>query len=114
MPAVRQSARQSGKTAHVIAEAEAAIAKSKEALEKHKETMAVASEQLQGKNRTLHPGEAKPMVTAEEYAQGRAVLDALPDGVYLKCSKCRRWWINSDVTYATHHGVSLYLCERCA
>lgn len=36
-------------------------------------------------------GKQKPMLTQEEYERGRALLDMLPGGLYLKCCKCGRW-----------------------
>jgi hypothetical protein len=75
----------------------------------------MASEQLQGGSNTiLHPGGIKPMVKASEYTKAREVLDALPDGVYLKCSKCRKWWRNSDIKFTHENEQPQYLCERCA
>jgi hypothetical protein len=65
-------------------------------------------------SRLLYPGTPKPMVEEAEYKKARAVLDLLPAGVYLKCTKCMKWWKNSDITYSTENGESIYLCERCA
>ena len=55
-------------------------------------------------------GEQKPAVTREEYDAARAVLDALPAGLYLKCFKCRRWYRNGDFNFSVG-GVS---CEGCS
>lgn len=60
-------------------------------------------------------GTQKPAVTVEAYERGREVLDALPCGLYLKCSDCKRWMINGVITVRVNTGrPSDYLCERCA
>lgn len=57
------------------------------------------------------PRTLRPAVTAEQYARGREVLDALPPGIYLKCSRCLKWQIGGDITFA---GGSEITCEKCA
>jgi len=51
----------------------------------------------------------KPMVTREEYDRARAVLDALPPGLYMKCSECDQWWRDTTISF---QGRAV-LCERC-
>jgi hypothetical protein len=87
--------------------------------------MKMAHEQVQGKpvnsvdvsgndpemEKLAQPGTAKPAVTAEQYARGREVLDALPPGVYLKCSSCFKWQMGGDISF---RGGGGFLCEKCA
>lgn len=56
-------------------------------------------------------GKQKPMVTREQYDQARAVLDALPFGIYLHCSGCGKWQSNGSITI---DHPDQYLCEECA
>lgn len=51
----------------------------------------------------------KPAVTPAEYKAGRAVLDALPPGYYVKCANCHGWWTDGNFTLS-HDGP---VCERC-
>lgn len=53
--------------------------------------------------------EGKPAVTAEQYARGREVLDALPSGVYVKCAACHRWQMGGEFTFRVK-GVT---CSGC-
>jgi len=57
------------------------------------------------------PTEQKPMVTRDQYDRARAVLDALPPGLYVKCSKCGDW--QHGGTYAVHAGGTQIICEKC-
>lgn len=41
-------------------------------------------------------GPQKPAVTREQYEQGRAVLDALPAGFYVKTACCGRWYTGGN------------------
>jgi hypothetical protein len=56
------------------------------------------------------PGTQKPMVTREQYERARKVLDALPPGVYCKCSNCGQWKRNGRTTFRQDQ----VLCEDCA
>lgn len=56
-------------------------------------------------------GEQKPMVTRAEYDAARAVLDALPPGIYMKCSGCTGWYRGGSFTMLSDGGV---LCGRCS
>lgn len=51
----------------------------------------------------------RPMVTREEYEQGRALLDALPPGIYTKCTGCSNWQLAGEI-HMDSNGV---YCERC-
>lgn len=53
-------------------------------------------------------------ISSEDYERGRAVLDSLPPGVYLKCSDCVAWKRNGVITVKNiHKAPTQYLCERC-
>jgi rubrerythrin len=118
---------------HVLASARNTadlIAKSKAVIEEG-QALQMAHEQIQGsatgritvvpkvdvsgndpQMQTLkQPGNTKPAVTAEQYARGREVLDALPPGVYLKCSSCHLWQMGGDIAF---RGGGGFLCEKCA
>lgn len=62
-------------------------------------------------HRLAQPSSQKPAVTAEQYARGREVLDALPPGIYLKCSRCFKWQSGGDIHFQSGNET---LCERCA
>ena len=62
-------------------------------------------------HKIAQPKAQKPAVTAEQYARGREVLDALPPGIYLKCSKCKKWQQGGEITFASG---DQFLCEGCA
>lgn len=60
------------------------------------------------------PTTQKPMVTREGYDKARAVLDALPAGMYIKCSACRGWYKaegSTEILSATTPPE--YLCRGC-
>lgn len=57
----------------------------------------------------IGPGDAKPMVSAEDYAKGRAVLDALPPGIYAKCAVCSRWQRGGAIQWIDQ----VLHCEKC-
>ena len=54
-------------------------------------------------------GDQKPAVTREQYDQARAVLDALPSGVYIKCAKCQGWYRGGTIVF-DFNGT---YCEGC-
>lgn len=51
---------------------------------------------------------AKPTVTRRQYEQARAVLDALPAGIYRKC-ECGRWQMGG----AMHFTMDGPRCDTC-
>lgn len=51
----------------------------------------------------------KPMVSREDYERGRAVLDALPPGYYVKCSACRGWYMGGTFVLSGSGPT----CEGC-
>ena len=57
------------------------------------------------------PREQKPMVTRDQYNLARAVLDALPPGLYVKCSKCGDW--QHGGVYTVRDGGNHITCEKC-
>lgn len=56
-------------------------------------------------------GDQKPMVTREQYDQARAVLDALPSGIYIKCSQCGGWYRGGTVYFSNGMDIT---CEGCS
>lgn len=66
---------------------------------------------------------SKPSLTREQYHRARAVLDALPPGLYCHCHGCGGWFRATD-DYGNDNGnvaitrqfsgPTLYRCRRCA
>ena len=59
-------------------------------------------------------GAQRPAVTREEYERGRAVLDALPPGLYLKCSGCSLWQRGGEIRFEYSGATTYAFCEKCA
>jgi formylmethanofuran dehydrogenase subunit E len=62
-----------------------------------------------GETTMVMTGDQRPAVTREEYEAARAVLDALPPGVYMKCAKCEHWKMGGDFHITNGRAV----CEAC-
>lgn len=73
----------------------------------------VSSVNVSGNNMNIlaQPASQKPAVTDEQYARGREVLDALPPGIYLKCSSCLKWQMGGEVHFRSG---GVFLCQKCA
>ena len=53
----------------------------------------------------------KPAISREDYDRGRAVLDALEPGYYVKCFGCKKWHTGGNFIVKTD-GTGPY-CEGC-
>ncbi len=99
-------------TADLVARAHRVIEEGKK-LHEQVQGKSVPSVNVSGNdmNTLTQPASQKPAVTEEQYARGREVLDALPPGIYLKCSSCLKWQMGGDVHF---RAGNVFLCERCA